>query len=77
LPGGLDTAGPAPASGCSRDGPDAVWEFHPAPARLRWRSTPRERRLKALEEENRRLKKLVADQALDVQILKEVLAKKS
>jgi putative transposase len=34
------------------------------------------RRLKALEEENRRLKKLVADQALDVQILKEVLAKK-
>jgi putative transposase len=34
------------------------------------------RRLKALEEENRRLKKLVADQALDMQILKEVLAKK-
>jgi len=33
------------------------------------------RRLKALEEENRRLKKLVADQALDMQILKEVLAK--
>ena len=30
------------------------------------------RRLKALEEENRRLKKLVADQALDMQILKEV-----
>jgi putative transposase len=34
------------------------------------------KRLKALEEENRRLKKLVADQALDMQILKEVLAKK-
>jgi len=34
------------------------------------------RRLKALEEENRRLKKLVADQALDNQILKEVLANK-
>ena len=30
------------------------------------------RRLKALEEENRRLKKLVADQALDNQILREV-----
>ncbi len=30
------------------------------------------KRLKALEEENRRLKKLVADQALDIQILKEV-----
>jgi putative transposase len=33
-------------------------------------------RLKALEEENRRLKKLVADQALDIQILKEVNTKK-
>ena len=30
------------------------------------------RRLRELEEENRRLKKLVADQALDIQILKEV-----
>jgi putative transposase len=34
------------------------------------------KRLKELEDENRRLKKLVADQALDNQILKEVLAKK-
>jgi putative transposase len=34
------------------------------------------RRLRELEEENRRLKKLVADQALDIQILKEVNAKK-
>lgn len=34
------------------------------------------RRLKQLEDENRRLKKLVADQALDNQILKEVIAKK-
>ena len=30
------------------------------------------RRLKELEDENRRLKRLVADQALDLQILKEV-----
>lgn len=30
------------------------------------------KRLRELEEENRRLKKLVADQALDIQILKEV-----
>ena len=30
------------------------------------------RRLKELEEENARLKRLVADQALDIQILKEV-----
>jgi putative transposase len=34
------------------------------------------KRLKQLEDENRRLKKLVADQALDNQILKEVLSKK-
>ena len=31
------------------------------------------RRLKALEVENRRLKKVVADQALDMQILKEAV----
>lgn len=34
------------------------------------------RRMKDLEEENRRLKRLVADQALDIQILKEVNSKK-
>jgi putative transposase len=34
------------------------------------------RRLKELETENSRLKKLVADQALDIQILKEVNSKK-
>lgn len=34
------------------------------------------RRLKQLEEENRRLKRLVADQALDIQILKDVNSKK-
>jgi putative transposase len=33
------------------------------------------KRLKRLEEENRRLKKLVADQALDLQVLKELLGK--
>ena len=33
-------------------------------------------RLKELEEENRRLKRLVADQALDIQILKDVNSKK-
>ncbi len=35
------------------------------------------RRLKQLEEENRRLKKLVADQALDLSLLKELLGKDS
>lgn len=34
------------------------------------------RRLKELEEENRRLKSVVANQALDIEILKEVNAKK-
>ncbi len=33
------------------------------------------KRLKELEEENARLKRLVADQALDIQILKEVNSK--
>ncbi len=34
------------------------------------------KRLKALEEENRRLKRLVAEQMLDNQVLKDLLAKK-
>jgi putative transposase len=34
------------------------------------------RRLRSLEEENQRLKRLVAELALDNQVLKEVLAKK-
>ena len=33
-------------------------------------------RLKQLEEENRRLKRLVAEQALDIQVLKDVNSKK-
>lgn len=33
------------------------------------------KRLKRLEDENRRLKKLVADQALDLQVMKELLGK--
>lgn len=34
------------------------------------------KRLKGLEDENRRLKRLVADQALDIQLLKEISSKK-
>lgn len=34
------------------------------------------KRMKILEEENRRLKRLVADQALDIQMLKDVNSKK-
>jgi len=33
------------------------------------------KRLKGLEEENRRLKRIVADQALDIQMLKDVNSK--
>jgi putative transposase len=33
------------------------------------------RRLRQLEEENRRLKRVVADQALDIQVLKDLLGK--
>jgi len=32
-------------------------------------------RLKALEDENRRLKRMVADQALNIQVLKDALGK--
>ena len=45
---------------------------------LRWRSqyggmkSEEAKRLKQLEDENGRLKKLVADQALDIQMLKEI-----
>jgi len=35
------------------------------------------KRLRLMEEENRKLKKLVADQALDMMVLKELLSKKS
>ncbi len=34
------------------------------------------RRLKHLEDENRKLKKLVAEQALDIQVLKDLLGKR-
>lgn len=34
------------------------------------------RRLKGLEEENRKLKRMVADQALDIVVLKDVVTKK-
>ena len=48
----------------------------------RWRAKYRglelqeARRLKALEEENRRLKRLVAEQALDLSLLKDVVGRR-
>ena len=38
-------------------------------------SVPDAQRLKSLEDENRRLKKLVANQALDIDALKEVASR--
>ena len=52
------------------------------PTFYKWRAkyggmdVPDARRLKQLEDENRRLKGLVGDQALDIQMLKAVNAKK-
>lgn len=43
---------------------------------MRSRSLPRPRRLKALEQENRRLKRLYADLSLETAALKGVIAKK-
>lgn len=44
-------------------------------AKFRGMDISEARRLKQLEEENRRLKQLVADQALNIQVLKEALGK--
>ncbi|MFH1873728.1 MAG: hypothetical protein ABH859_00880 [Pseudomonadota bacterium] len=38
-------------------------------------SIPDAKRLKALEEENRKLKRIVADQALEITAIKDVLSK--
>ena len=51
---------------------------HPKATLSRWRAqyggmkSEEAKRLKSLEEENNRLKKIVADQALDIQMLKEI-----
>jgi len=52
-----------------------------APTLYRWKAkyggmgVPDAQRLKALEDENRKLKRLVADQALDILALKDVVSK--
>lgn len=63
--------------------PDVVRKHGIAPGTLyRWKAkyggmdVSEAKRLRALEEENRRLKRLVADQALDIQMLKDVASKK-
>ena len=65
--------------------PEDVWRRHgiSRDTFYRWRKqyagmeASDVRKLKQLEEENRRLKRLVADQALNIQVLKEVLGNES
>ena len=60
---------------CRKNGVTA-WTFYRWRSKFGGRAVPDARKLRELEEENRRLKRLVADQALDVQMLKEALSKK-
>ena len=68
-------AGAKIAEVCRRHGISEV-TFH------RWRQkygglqVSEARRLKALEDENRQLKRIVADQALNLQVVKDLLGKK-
>ena len=68
-------AGAKIAEVCRRQGISEV-TFH------RWRQkygglqVSEARRLKALEDENRQLKRIVADQALNLQVVKDLLGKK-
>lgn len=54
----------------------AVSTIHRWKARYGGMTKDETKRFRGLEEENRRLKKLVADLSLDNQVLKEVVAKK-
>lgn len=45
-------------------------------AKYRGLELPEARRLKQLEDENRRLKRLVADQALDLSLMKDLVGRK-
>ena len=55
-----------------RNGDDAV----SLEDEVRWTQLSEAKRLKSLEEENRQLKRLVADQALNLQVVKDLLGKK-
>jgi len=60
---------------CRRYGISEV-TFYRWKSKLGGMSVPDARRLKDLEDENRRLKQMVAEQALDLQAMKAVIAKK-
>ena len=67
-------AGAKVADLCRRHGISAV-TYYRWKAKFAGMDVSEARRLKALEEENRRLKRIVADQTLNIQILKEALGK--
>lgn len=69
-------AGAATAEVCRRHG-ISEWTFYRWKRRYGGLEVREATRLKALEEENARLKRLVAEQALDNQMLKELLRKNS
>jgi len=61
----------------------AAWEHEVSPATIhRWKARyggmtlSEVKRLKALEEENARLKRIVAQQVMDIELLKEINSKK-
>ena len=54
----------------------AEWTFYTWRRKFQGMTVPDAKRLRALEEENRKLKTLVANQALDIIALKDVLSKK-
>ena len=68
-------AGAKVADICRRHGISQV-TYHRWKGKFGGMTVPEAKRLKSLEDENRRLKTLVADLTLDKQMLKELLGKK-
>jgi putative transposase len=68
-------AGAKVADICRRHGVSQV-TYHRWKSKFAGMTVPEAKRLKSLEDENRRLKGLVADLTLDKQMLKELLGKK-
>jgi putative transposase len=64
-------AGAKPAELCRRHGISEA-TYYSWKSKFSGMEVSEAKRLKALEEENRRLKRLVAEQALDIQVLKDV-----
>ena len=54
----------------------SLWTFYQWRSKFGGMDVSDARRLKALEEENRKLKQIVANQALDIVVLKDLTAKK-